>query len=226
MAEHVDIFRSAEARERYLRHYDARAKSWPAVSKARTVETSDGQTYVRVSGPAGAPPLVLLHGIGGNSLQWLPNVEALSARHQTYAVDNIYDYGRSVCTRIMRSADDFVGWLDELFDALRLGNRINLVGLSYGGWLTAQYALRFPHRLRKAVLLAPAGTVLPLSLAWIARAALCAIPHRYFTRSFLNWLLHDLARTDAGRIMVEEWVDDSFIAVRSFKPKPLVNPAA
>lgn len=218
-------FRSAEARERYLKMYDAKARKWPiASSETRMVETSYGRTLVRISGPAGAPALVLLHGIGGNSLQWMPNIKALSENYRTYAVDNIYDNGRSVYTRAITTPDDFVKWLDELFNSLGLGNRINLMGLSYGGWLTTQYALRHPERLEKIVLLAPVCTVLPLSYKWIGRAVLCAIPQRYFTKSFLYWLLDDLAETDAGRSFIEEHVDESYLATRSFKPRRMVKP--
>jgi len=218
-------FRSARAKEQYLKLYDMRAKKWPVVSEPRMVETSYGQTFVRVSGADGAPPLVLLHGMGGNSLQWVPNVKDLSASYKTYAVDNIYDNGRSIYSRAIEGSNDFVNWLDELFSALQLGNNINIVGLSYGGWLTTQYALRFPERLDKIVLLAPVGTVLPLQLKWIIRAILCVVPHRYFTKSFIYWLVADLAKKDeASRVMVEELVDDAFMAIRSFKLKRMVNP--
>jgi pimeloyl-ACP methyl ester carboxylesterase len=155
----------------------------------------------------------------------VPHIEALSEGYRTYAVDNIYDYGRSVYTRTIKGADDFVNWLDELFSILELGDNIDLMGLSYGGWLASQYALRFPNRLNKMVLLAPAGTVLPLRLEWMMRAILCAVPHRYFTKSFMYWLLEDLVQKDAAsRAMVEEWVDDSFMAIRCFKRKSMVNP--
>jgi pimeloyl-ACP methyl ester carboxylesterase len=140
-------------------------------------------------------------------------------------VDNIYDYGRSVYTRIIKSPDDFMNWLDESFSDLELGDNINLIGLSYGGWLTSLYALRFPERLNKIVLLAPVCTVLPLRLEWMMRAVLCAVPHRYFTKSFMYWLAEDLVQKDkARRIMVEEWVDNAFMATRCFKPKRMVNP--
>jgi pimeloyl-ACP methyl ester carboxylesterase len=99
------------------------------------------------------------------------------------------------------------------------------MGLSYGGWLTGQYALHFPDRLDKIVLLAPAGTVLSLRIEWIMRAVLCFVPHRYFTRSFLFWLLEDLAHKDeASRIMLEEEVDAVFVRMRCYKPIRLVNP--
>lgn len=134
-------------------------------------------------------------------------MEALSKFYRTYAVGNIHDHGRSVYTRRLKSGDDFVRWLDHLFGALELGDDINLMGISYGGWLTTQYALRFPERLDKIVLLAPAGTVLPLRLEWMVRAILCAIPNRYFTRSFMYWLLGDFVRKhEANRPIVEEWV--------------------
>lgn len=218
-------FRSAKAKEQYLKVYDLKAGNWPVPSESRLVSTSFGETFVRISGPAEAPPLVLLHGINGNSLQWITNVEALSARYRVFAVDNIYDCGRSVYTRAVKTPDDYVVWLDELFDALQLRNGINLMGLSYGGWLTTQYALRHPGRLEKIVLLAPVCTVLPLSYKWISRAVLCAVPHRYFTRSFVYWLLEDTAKKgEAGRKVLDEEAEFAFLAYRSFKHRPMVNP--
>lgn len=218
-------FRSAKAKEQYLKVYDMRVKKWPVASESRMVRTSYGETFVRISGPATAPPLVLLHGMGGNSLQWMPNIKALSESYRTYAVDNIYDNGRSVYTKVVKSPDDFVKWLDELFNALQLKDNINLMGLSYGGWLASQYALRFPDRLHKMVLVAPVCTVLPLPFEWIKRALLCAVPHRYFTKSFMYWLLEDLAKKDeAGRNLLDEEVDFAYLTLRSFKHKRQVNP--
>jgi pimeloyl-ACP methyl ester carboxylesterase len=189
------------------------------------VHTSYGQTFVRVSGPDTAPPLVLLHGVGGHSLQWIPNVEALSAHYRVYAVDDIAGHGRSIYTRTLGGPEDYTNWLDQVFDGLDLGQDINLMGLSYGGWQSAQYALRFPHRLNRVVLLAPAGTILPLRFEWIARAALTALPHRVFARSFLVWLLEDLAHKDeASRRLMDQWIDEATVAARSFKPVRPANP--
>ena len=218
-------FKSAKTKEQYLHLYDMRSKKWPVPSETRMVDTSYGQTFIRISGPVDAPPLVLLHGGSGNSLQWIPNVKELSGSFNTYAVDNIYDYGRSVYTRPIKNPDDFVNWLDELFNVLELGVNINLMGLSYGGWLTSLYALRFPHRLDKIVLLAPAFTVLPVRLKWIIRAIVGSLPYCRFARSFMRWLAEDLVHKDeAGRRMAEEMADDAFMALRCFKPKRMVYP--
>lgn len=219
-------FRSEKARERFQRLYRQGAEKWPVASTTRVVETSFGQTFVRVSGPEAAPPLVLLHGVDGNSLQWIPNIEALSGHYRSYAVDGIYDCGLSVYTRFFERPDDFAGWLDDLFDVLELKDKIRLVGLSYGGWQAIHYGLRFPDRLAKIVLLAPAGTVLPIRMEWLIRAALSAIPHPYFARSFIHWMLEDATRKDrATRQMVDEWVEFSYVAMRCFKVRRLVNPA-
>ena len=218
-------FRSVAAKEQYLRLYDMRIKKWPVDSQTRLVDTSYGQTFVRMSGPVGAPPLVLLHGAGGDALQWIPNIEALSRSYRVYAVDNIYDYGLSIYKQSIKNPDEYVSWLDQLFNALDLGNQIKLMGLSYGAWLTSQYALHFPGRLDKIVLLAPAGMVMPIRFEWIMRAVLCFVPHRYFTKSFLFWLLEDLAQKDeASRNMLEEEVNAVFVRMRCYKPIRLIRP--
>ena len=76
-------FRSPEARERYLAHYDERAKSYPVPSETRVVSTSEGSTLVRVSGPEDGPPVMLLNGKWSDSLMW-PDVliRGLSARQR------------------------------------------------------------------------------------------------------------------------------------------------
>lgn len=219
-------FRSGAAKTRYLALYDSLAAEWPVPSDTATVSTSLGPTFVRVSGPERGPPLVMLHGAGGNSLQWRPNVAALSERYRTYAVDVIYDHGRSVYKRVPTGAGDLMTWLDDLFAGLGLSEGINLLGLSYGGWLAAQYALHAPERLDRIVLLAPAGTVLPLSFGWVRRAVLCALPARRFTASFLHWLLEDLANeSEASRTLLEREIDAAYLAIRSHKLTQLVNPS-
>jgi len=218
-------FRSETAKERYLRFYDTKAKDWPVESDTRMIETSYGQTYVRISGPVDAPALVLMHGANATSLSWIPNIQALSGIYRTYAVDNIYDFGRSVFTRKFKVPEDFIRWMDELFTRLDLGDDINLLGLSYGGWLTSQYALNHPERLDKIVLLAPAATVLPLGPGFIKSALLSILPHRHFIKKAMYLVLEDLWKKDeASRTIAEDWVDHLNLGLRSFKPKMLVSP--
>jgi hypothetical protein len=94
-------YRSAEARDTYLSFCDVSAGQWPVVSESRVVSTSYGRTFVRVSGPGGGQPLVLLPGMASSSLFWAPNIEAWSVQYRTYAVDTIGEVGRSVCTKSM-----------------------------------------------------------------------------------------------------------------------------
>lgn len=214
-------FRSARAKAEYLALYLERAKAWPVASETKWVETPSGQTYIRVSGRPTDPPLVLLHGVRGNSLMWIPNIAALSAQCRTYALDSINDTGLSVSHRRIVKPEHLVNWLDEVLAALVPEGSLSLVGMSYGGWLASQYALRFPARLHKVVLLAPAATVLPVSVAFILRASLTLIPGADFRRKFYYWLLHDTVQSgETGRARVDEAVADWEVAERCFGPLP------
>ena len=219
-------FRSQKAKDRYLKRYDMRAQAWPVVSETRTIETSYGHTFVRISGPPEAQPLVLLPSAAASSLIWIPNVAALSAHYRVYAVDNIYDFGRSANSRDIKSADDLTNWLDGLFDALQLGNNINLMGLSYGAWITCQYALHSPNRLGKIVMCAPPATVFPLPAAWVWYGLSGLIPHRYFLRNMTRWMFKNLTqkKDEASIKLVEDLVEDAFIGLRCFKFRMPVAP--
>jgi pimeloyl-ACP methyl ester carboxylesterase len=215
-------FRSEKAKAEYLTYYDMKAKEWPVVSETIMVGTSFGQTHIRISGPVDTQALVMLPGMGANLLMWLPNIEALSASYRTYAVDNIYDYGRSIYTRTIKDPEDFLYWLDELFNSLDLEGETNLVGMSYGAWLTSLYAIHFPDRLDKIVLLAPAATILPVRLGFYVNLTLSLLPMCYFAKRMVYWGAKDLI--NKNKKMVEDIVDHSLLARRCFMPKRVIAP--
>jgi len=148
--------------------------------------------------------LVLLHGAGATSLMWAPNIEALSREYRTVAVDQIGEFGKSVCTQPVGSIQDILTWLDELIGALAGRERVNVAGVSYGGALAALYALRFPERLEKVVLIAPGATVLPPPAQFWVRLFVIGIARRWGLRAFLRWVFADMARTDP------QWVEATY----------------
>jgi len=216
-------FKSPETKEKFLRAYDEEAKAWPVQSESKMINTSYGNIHVRINGPLNAPPLVLLHGMNSNSLMWLPNIEDLSKNYRTYAIDDIHGNGRSIDTKTMNDPNDLNNWLDELFAALNLYD-INLVGMSYGGWQACQYALKFPNKINKLVLLAPAATVLKTSSIFTLRAILSLIPTRYFLKSLIYWVMADSVKKDENGM--EKTVNFMYLASKCFKirqsPAPTV----
>jgi pimeloyl-ACP methyl ester carboxylesterase len=221
-------FKTEAAQRQYHAYYDERAKEWPAPSEARYVATSYGKTYVRICGRETAPTLVLLPSGFASSLVWLPNVEGLVPYFRIYAVDNIYDVGRSINSRPVVGAEDLTGWLDELFTALELGDSINVMGLSFGGWLAGQYALRHQDRLRGVVLAAPVATVLPLPGEWAWRGIMGSLPpHRFFMTHFLtDWMCQDLVKRedDRSKRTLENWMSDALMAMECFSFRMPVTP--
>ena len=165
--------------------------------------TSYGETFARITGPTGAPPLVLLHGAGATSLMWAPNVRALSAACRTVAVDQMGEFGRSTCAKPLPTMSDQLAWLNELFDALELGNVINLVGISYGGAMAAQYALHHPERLNKLVLLAPGATVLRTTTQFMVRMTFALLARRRGFLRLFRWIFADMARKDPN------WIEET-----------------
>ena len=114
-----------------------------------TVQANGQVLYYEVHGEG--PALVLVMGIGYDSSLWtLAQVPALSTQFQVVLVDN-RDAGRSSKAthpyRISDMADDLAGLLDALGIA-----RSHLLGLSMGGMIAQEFALRHPDRLDRLVL--------------------------------------------------------------------------
>ncbi len=211
-------FKSSKHKEEYLTFYDnLEKKRWTVASESRTVETSYGQKFLRVSGPTDGKPLVLLPGGGCSSLCWYSNIKDLSSKFRTFAIDSINDFGRSINCRPLTRPEDYKGWLDELLTALNLHTNISLMGISYGGWVASQYALYSQDRLDKVILIAPAATILPLSMDYFIHSLPCPI-HPYFIRIMMLWVFKEfMKKNESDWTTVDDLIVEMQMNFRCFK---------
>jgi len=101
------------------------------------------------------PELVFLHGTGtftgfDAARGWAASRKVIIPYHP--------GFGDSGDADALDTVDDYVLHYMDLFDRMGLNN-FDLAGFSLGGWLAAEFAIRQPQRLRRLVLVAPAGLV-------------------------------------------------------------------
>jgi pimeloyl-ACP methyl ester carboxylesterase len=101
---------------------------------------------------------------------------------------------------------------------------MDVAGLSYGGWIAAEHARRHPERVRRLVLLAPAGLLAPLPFGFVWRAVLTALPGRFFLRRFVAWVAPELTGDPAHSRRFSEMMDDIDEARRAFAPRRMIAP--
>jgi pimeloyl-ACP methyl ester carboxylesterase len=123
-----------------------------------TFDVNGTPTVVLAAGDPGAPPLVFLHGAGtfhgwAFAAPWTADHRVLIPHHP--------GYGESGDIEGLRELHDLVLHYTDLFDQLGLTHDVDLVGFSLGGLLAARFAIEQKHRLRRLVLVAPAGLRVP-----------------------------------------------------------------
>ncbi len=104
------------------------------------------------------PPLLYLHSAGGEVV-WMPFHERLAGDFEVFAPAHP-GFGMSEGLDRIDTMEDLVIHYLDLLDLLGL-ERVNVVGLSLGGWLAAELATRNRERLHRLVLVDSAGIYLP-----------------------------------------------------------------
>jgi pimeloyl-ACP methyl ester carboxylesterase len=157
MSEKIPVFRSRENEVEYYAAYETALKLWPVPYDEFSVSTRFGDTHVIASGPEDAPSLVLFQPTGAGAVIWYRNAKPLSQHYRIYAIDTISEVNKSILTRPIKSNRDFIDWVIDMFSGLQI-EKTDIVGNSFGGFLTLNAALHLPERVRKAVLISPAAS--------------------------------------------------------------------
>nr|WP_062342798.1 alpha/beta fold hydrolase [Herbidospora sakaeratensis] len=150
----MDIYTSPDAGRALLDRYAELLDTWPVPAERLTVATTLGDTFALASGPANAPPVILVHGAMANSLSWYGDIAAWSRHHRVYAIDIPGEPGLSAPNR--PPIGDYPAWLGEVMTGLGIESA-TVVGLSLGGWIATGLAVREPRRVERLVLICPGG---------------------------------------------------------------------
>ncbi len=121
----------------------------------QTVSAEGRQINYLEMGAGDGPPLLLIHGFGGDLNNWLFNQPALAESQRVIALD-LPGHGRSSKEIGGGGLDELSRTLGAFLDALAI-ERAHLAGHSMGGALALLYALQRPERVASLSLLAPAG---------------------------------------------------------------------
>jgi pyruvate dehydrogenase E2 component (dihydrolipoamide acetyltransferase) len=111
--------------------------------------------YLAIDGDPAAPPLVLIHGFGGDLMTWMFNQQPLAAGRTVIALD-LPGHGGSTKSIGSGDVDTFADLIIAFLDAIAI-NQADLGGHSLGGAIALRIAARYPERVRRLILLAPAG---------------------------------------------------------------------
>jgi pimeloyl-ACP methyl ester carboxylesterase len=198
----ISVFRSPKAEAQYRGAYAVMLNQWPVPFEELYIPTRFGDTHVIASGAKEAPPLVLFHSAGSGALLWYRNVDELSQRYRTYAVDVIGEVNPSITTRRLTTRQDCVDWIADLFNGLKI-EKTDIIGNSFGGFLSFNTALYLPERVKKIVLISPAATFVQMwPFYWHI-----AFPYK------IGYLLHSKCVILSGF----EWIWQGFPREANFK---------
>lgn len=146
------------SRTGFARYLDAYRAAAPAFAAQFDVPTGLGAVRAyRYDGPADRTPVLLLPGRGSGSPMWRTNLASLVAQRTVFSLDLLGDAGLSVQSGPIADAADQARWLDEVIAGLGLA-RVHLLGVSMGGWLAVNAAVRTPDRIASIMVLDPAMT--------------------------------------------------------------------
>jgi 4,5:9,10-diseco-3-hydroxy-5,9,17-trioxoandrosta-1(10),2-diene-4-oate hydrolase len=162
-----------------------------------------------------APPVIMLHGGGPGASgvsNFGPNLPVFAGRFRTFLVDQP-GFGKSDKPPVTGNyftfaADALAGLLDELGIS-----RVHLVGNSLGGGTAVRFALNYPERAGRLVLMGPGGLSLNVFSAdptegvkRLMEFAAPPGPSREKMAAFLRTLVHD------QRLVDDDMIDERYVA--------------
>lgn len=170
----ISIYRKSGNPDLVMKAYNNTLQLWKVPVESIYISTSFGLTHVLVAGSEDAEPLVLLHGFGFSSTEWLENIEALSGCYRVYAIDFPGDINKSSSIRPITNKADCAAWFTEMLDGLNV-DKVHVCGHSYGGFIALVLATRLSSRIRKVIAISPGASLQPQSKGFFIRCLLAGM---------------------------------------------------
>ncbi|MEM6637628.1 MAG: alpha/beta hydrolase [Pseudomonadota bacterium] len=137
--------------------------NWKDSAPGQFVELSGGETHFQWRGPLKGPIAVCIHGLTTPSGAFEAVAEDLSTMGFRVLTYDLYGRGYSASGESAQTLDVFLAQLSELLESegvktgTERGDNLLLVGYSMGAMIATRFAINYPERIDRLVLLAAAG---------------------------------------------------------------------
>ena len=121
------------------------------------IDAGGVRTRYLEAGPADAPPVLMLHGTAGSLENFCANYAAYAAHFRVIGIDML-GCGLTDKPAFDYLIQDYAAHACGVLDRMGI-EQAAIVGVSLGSWVGAALALAHPHRVRRLVMVAPAGIV-------------------------------------------------------------------
>lgn len=156
----------------------------PYYAQEQYVNVSGHRVCYLTGGPKNAKPIVFVHGLGGNVMNWWDQYEYFTGEYRV-VVPDLWGHGKSERgPQVIYSIEEFAGQVLGLMDALGI-KKASLVGNSMGGMVAARIAVNNPERVEMVVLCDSAGTGEAGFIGFLAKVA-----EKWVVKAFMNPELH------------------------------------
>jgi pimeloyl-ACP methyl ester carboxylesterase len=152
------MWKDEAARERQVAWCEQFESRIPGQVERRTVETAWGPSSVLLTGDEAKPTLVALHAMRTSAAHLVSELGGLISDYRIIAPELPDQSVLGLQKRLPLNDDTLACWLAEVLDGLRIESA-DLLGVSWGGFVARLFASTYPERVRRLVLLVPAGIV-------------------------------------------------------------------
>ncbi len=142
----------------------------------------DGVTYCRIGGPEKGDKIVLIHGISASSFVWENTFLFLTKSGFRVLIYDIYGRGFSDRPDADYNIDLFDRQLAGLLDSLQWKEKVNIAGVSLGGTIALNFAVKHPERINKISLVSPYG--FKQELPFVVRISMAPVIGDYIMKAF------------------------------------------
>jgi len=158
-----NIYKSEQSENAIMELYDRQLKAFNMEYEDLFVDTRFGKTHIVKIGNLNGSPLLIIHGSNNTLPYELSFFTSLLSHFCVYAVDTIGHPGKSSQASLPLNTMEYGQWASDVISELGF-DKINCLGSSAGGGILVKLMCVAPEKVKKSILVVPAGIVKPTKL--------------------------------------------------------------
>jgi pimeloyl-ACP methyl ester carboxylesterase len=119
------------------------------------IALSNGITHYETAGPDTAQTVLLVHGFSVPYYMWDPTFEFLKEKGFHAVRYDLFGRGYSDRPDVVYNGELFTQQIADLLDVLEIGKPIDIIAVSMGGPIVAEFTNHYPDKVRKVILIDP-----------------------------------------------------------------------